>query len=113
MARPYANENFPWPVVEGLRRPSHDVLTTEAAGNAGRAVPDEDVLAFAANGDRVLLTLNRKRFVRLHGERPRHAGIVACTFDPDFGRQARRVHEALKAEPMLAGRLLRVNRPAP
>jgi hypothetical protein len=36
MARLYANENFPFPVVEELRRLGHDVLTTLEAGNAGR-----------------------------------------------------------------------------
>jgi hypothetical protein len=113
VARLYANENFPLPVVEELRRLGHDVLTTEDAGKAGRAVSDEDVLTFAVDEDRILLTLNRKHFVRLHRERPRHAGIVACTFDPDSDRQARRIHEALEAQPTPASRLLRVNRPTP
>ncbi len=109
MTRLYANENFPLPVVEALRGLGHDVLTIAEAGVAGRAVPDEEVLAFAREDDRILLTLNRKHFVRLHREQPYHAGIVACTFDADFERQAQRIHQALEAQP--AGRLLRVNRP--
>ncbi|HEY4759482.1 MAG TPA: DUF5615 family PIN-like protein [Thermoguttaceae bacterium] len=32
MARFYANENFPLPVVEELRRLEHDVLTTQESG---------------------------------------------------------------------------------
>lgn len=32
MARLYANENFPLPVVEVLRRLGHDVLTAGEAG---------------------------------------------------------------------------------
>jgi len=47
MARLYANENFPLPAVEELRRLGHDVLTSYESGRAGQAVPDEDVLAFA------------------------------------------------------------------
>jgi hypothetical protein len=43
VARIYANENFPLPVVEELRRLGHDVLTTSEAGNSGRAIPDEAV----------------------------------------------------------------------
>ena len=35
MARLYANENFPLPVVEELRRLGHEVLTTYEAGDAG------------------------------------------------------------------------------
>lgn len=32
MARLYGNENFPFPVVEGLRRLGHDALTSHAWG---------------------------------------------------------------------------------
>lgn len=38
MARFYANENFPLPVVTGLRHPSHDVLTTQEPGHASRSL---------------------------------------------------------------------------
>jgi hypothetical protein len=34
VAHLYANENFPLPVVEALRRLGHDVLTSREAGNA-------------------------------------------------------------------------------
>jgi len=47
MARLYANENFPLPVVKELRRLGHDVLTIHETGKAGQSVPDETVLAFA------------------------------------------------------------------
>jgi len=33
MARLYANENFPLPVVEALRRLGHDVLTIQHKGD--------------------------------------------------------------------------------
>ena len=45
MALLYANENFPLPVVEKLRRFGHEVLTTHEASEAGKSVPDEQVLA--------------------------------------------------------------------
>jgi len=112
MARLYANENFPLPVVLELRRLGHDVLTIGETGKAGQSVPDEAVLAFATDEGRAIVTLNRKHFIRLHAQRPDHAGVVACTFDPDFVGQAARIHEALLASPPLAGRLLRINRPA-
>ena len=38
MAQLYANENFPLPVVEGLRRLGHDVLTSLEAGKAGQSI---------------------------------------------------------------------------
>lgn len=39
MARLYANENFPLPVVNELRRLGHDVLTTQDTDRAGKPYP--------------------------------------------------------------------------
>ena len=111
MARLYTNENFPLQVAEELRRLGHDVLTVQEAGNAGRAIPDATVLAFAIQDRRALVTLNRRHFIRLHHEQPNHQGIVVCTFNPDFAAQARRIHEVLGDPVEMAGRLVRVNRP--
>ena len=112
MARLYANENFPLPAVLELRRLGHDVLTVGETGKAGQSVPDEAILAFAIGEERAVVTLNRRHFIRLHAQQPDHAGVVVCTFDPDFVGQAARIHEALVASQPLAGRLLRINRPA-
>lgn len=110
MARLYANENFPLPAVEELRRLGHDVLTTQDMGQAGQATSDEAVLAFACSEGRALLTLNRKHFVRLHSQ-SQHAGIIACTFDPDFVALAYRIHQGLGQQVNLAQQLIRINRP--
>jgi uncharacterized protein with PIN domain len=112
LARLYSNENFPRRTVEILRALGHDVLTSHESGKANQAVPDEDVLSFAADEERILITLNRKHFIRLHRKRPIHAGIVVCTFDPDFDALAMRIHEALESQPEMLARLVRVNRPA-
>jgi hypothetical protein len=112
MARCYANENFPFPTVEALRGFGHDVLTTVENDRAGQAIPDADVLAFAVTEDRIVITLNRRHFIRLHHTTPTHAGIVVCTFDPDFVALTQRIHTALEAHPQIAGRLVRVNRSA-
>ncbi|MEG5040443.1 MULTISPECIES: DUF5615 family PIN-like protein [unclassified Microcoleus] len=47
MARLYADEQYPYPVVELLRALGHDVLTVQEAGRANQKIPDPDVLAFA------------------------------------------------------------------
>ena len=73
--------------------------------------PDDIVLKMALADGRAILTLNRKHFVQLHAKQPAHAGIVVCTFDPDFEGQAQRIHDALKSPPQLTGQLIRVNRP--
>ena len=113
MARLYTNENFPIPVAEELRRLGHDVLTIQDTGKAGQAVSDESVLAFASAERRAIVTLNRKHFKRLHFSHPDHAGIVLCTYDPDFPGQASRIDAALKRQTSLNGQILRVNRPGP
>jgi len=111
VARLYSNENFPLPVVEELRRLGHDVLTVLETGKAGQSWPDESVLEFAVFEGRCVLTMNRRHFVRLHGLRPDHAGIVVCTFDPGFDALAARIAAAIAERDQLAGQLLRVNRP--
>lgn len=113
MARLYANENFPLPVVAELRRLGHDVLTTHDAGKAERAIPDEEVLAFAHQQGRMVLTLNRKHFIALHRKKPAHSGIVVCTFDTNFPAQALRIHGTIENVTDVVGQLLRVNRPHP
>jgi len=111
VARLYSNENFPFPAVEELRRLGHDVLTLLETGKAGIAMPDEDVLAFASAEGRILLTLNRKHFIRLHQQVPTHPGIIVCTFDPDFTALALRIHQALETHPQTIAQLIRINRP--
>lgn len=111
MARLYTNENFPRPSVEALRELGHDVLTTAEAGKADQRIPDEEVLAFAMENERILVTFNRKDFIRLHNEKQTHGGIIVCTVDADFPALAQRIHAALTAQSDLAGQLIRVNRP--
>ena len=108
----YSNENLPLPVVERLRQLGHNVLTIQETGRAGEGVQDSVVLAFAVREKRAVLTLNRSDFMRLHRADPKHYGIVVCTVDEDFGRQAMRIDEAIKNQQSLEGQLIRVNRPA-
>ena len=109
MALLYANENYPLGIVEELRKLGHDVLTARDSGNANRAVPDEEVLRFATAQRRAVLTHNRQHFFRLHRETGgSHAGIIACTYDPDETRQAKRIHDAItNADAGLAGKVVR------
>ena len=111
MAKLYANENFYLPVVQRLREQGHDVLTTGEAGQANRKIPDEAVLAYAIQENRILLTFNRKHFIRLHRINPAHTGIIVCTEDPDFAALAERIHQALTTNITLDGQLIRIYRP--
>ncbi len=110
MARLYANENFPLPVVENLQARGHDVLTTLTAGKAGQAIPDKAVLAFAIEQERALLTLNRRHFLRIVQTNPQHLSLITCTFDADFARQADAIHAAIGSLASLRNQIIRINR---
>ena len=111
MARLYADEQYPLPVVELLRTFGHDVLTTQDVGKAGLKIPDEEVLAFAISEKRAVLTINRRHFKRLHDLEPEHYGIIICSQDGNWERQARAIDEAISGMESLRYQLIRIYRP--
>ncbi|MBI3965715.1 MAG: DUF5615 family PIN-like protein [Chloroflexi bacterium] len=111
MARLCSDENFLYPVVLELRRLGHAVQTCQEAGKSGRAGADAEVLAFASEPSRAVLTIDRRHFVRLHEERPDHCGIVVCSLDPDTSVLAARIAAIAAAMPGLDQKLVRVDRP--
>jgi len=112
MARLYADENFPLPVVEALRALGHDVLTIYEDGKGNQGYPDELVLHDATRDQRAVLTVNRKHFRRLHLHFPEHTGIISCTYNPDFAGQARQIDEVLSAYTGVKGQLILIYRPS-
>jgi predicted nuclease of predicted toxin-antitoxin system len=112
MARFYADEQYPYPVVECLRLLGHDVLTVQEAGNGNQRIPDPDVLAFATQEGRAVLTQNRKDFIRLHQQQSDHAGIIVCTIDRDWQSLADRIDDRVTLESSLLGTLIRIVRPS-
>jgi hypothetical protein len=105
----YADEDFPWPAVEVLRRLGHDVLT--AQDDDRQATPDPDVLARAHALGRAVLTHNRRHFERLHRQGADHSGILSATHDDDSAALAARIDMALTGRAP-ARWCIRVNRPA-
>ena len=112
MARLYADENIRRSVVEILRSLGHDVLTAFEANQANQKIPDEEVLRFAISKQRVLLTYNRRHFIRLHSTNPIHSGIVVCTEDNDVAALAKRIHEAVSGK-NIGNQIIRINGPNP
>src|SRR5947209_5509697 len=92
----YADEDFPLPAVEELRRLGHDVVTVQEDGRT--ASPDPDVLARAQALGRAVLTFNRRDFERLHRQGLPHSGILSATHDADFQALAARIHAALAGQ---------------
>jgi len=111
MARLYADEDFPGPVVQILRDLGPDVLTVQETGRRGGN--DSQVLADGTVDSRAVLTHNHRHYKRLHA-RQAHAGIVSCTHDKDdLPGLAQRIHDALSAATTLANQFLRIIRPNP
>lgn len=108
MAKFYSNENFPIPAVLALRALGHDVVTIQERGRANESTSDPDVLRAATSEGRVVLTLNRKDFYRLHEQGRAHAGIVVCVADLDFSRLAQGIHDLIQAEGEMEGKIARV-----
>jgi Domain of unknown function (DUF5615) len=112
MARLYADEDFPLPVVEELRRRGHDVRTVHEAGRANQGIDDAEVLADAVADLRTVLTHNHADFKRLHRQGQTHEGIISCTQDRrNHAELAQRIHDAIAAVPNLANQFIRIIRP--
>jgi predicted nuclease of predicted toxin-antitoxin system len=105
----YADEDFPFGVVEELRRLGNDVLTAQEDGHQSK--PDPDILARAHSLGRAVVTHNRRHFERLHRQGMPHSGILSATQDPKNAiALAGRVHATLAGRS--PGRwCIRVNRP--
>ena len=84
MIKFYSNEHFPLDWVNELRKLGYDVLTSQEAGQANQSISDPDVLKFAHERKRVVITLNRQDFIDLHKQGQNHSGIIVCK---DFYQQ--------------------------
>ncbi len=111
MARFYSNENFAIDIVQILRSYGHDVLTSYEAGQANQGIPDLEVLIFATNQNRVLMTFNRDDFIELHRSGINHSGIIVCKDDRDYEGQAKFVNDFLQSQTTeLSDRLIRIQK---
>jgi predicted nuclease of predicted toxin-antitoxin system len=110
--RLYADEQYPYPVVKCLRELGHDILTVQEAGKANQRIPDDEVLAFATEDNRAVITQNRRDFIQLHRLQINHAGIIVCSDDRNWDALALRIHAAVEQEESLQGKLIRIVRPS-
>lgn len=110
MVKLYSNENFPLEIVRQLRQLSYDVLTSYEAGQANQGIPDNAVLAFATQQERILITLNRDDFIALHQSDVPHTGIIICKDDRDSLGQAQMLDLCLRENLDLTNRLIRIKK---
>lgn len=112
MARLYGDENFDVHTIEVLSNLGHDTLTARDAGKSNQRIPDHEVLSFATENNRAVVTFNRREYFHLHKANPAHGGIIACTYDADSNALAERINGAIETEnDNLSNKLIRVYRP--
>ena len=110
MLKLYSNENFPMDMVLELRQHGYDVLTSQEAGQANQGIPDEDVLTFAIENQRVVITLNREDFIALHRNGIPHQGMIICKTDRDYKGQIQALYAYLQQTEDMKNRLIRVKK---
>ena len=111
MIRLYADEQFPFLVVQRLRQLGYDILTAQESGQANQKIPDDQVLSFATANQRAVITQNRRDFIRLHQQGPTHAGIVVCSKNLDWEAFAAAIHQGLADRETVTGELIRITKP--
>ena len=78
-------------LIRVLNTFGHDVLTINDLGMAGTV--DSEVLAFARQSDRVVLTRNCRDFRELHDANPTHSGILLVYMSSDTTKDM--THESI------------------
>ena len=107
----YADENLPRAIIEELRQLNYDVLTSYEAQQANKSISDENVLKFAHEKNKIVITLNRDDFVSLHQQGEAHSGIIICKDDRDYQSQAQVIDKfILQDNCSLQGRLIRIKK---
>lgn len=91
----YVNENFPFPVVQFLREKGIDIVISFEVGNANKSIPDVDVLNYAIKTERIVLTLNRRDFIKLHHLDADHYGIIVSSEYKNFFLHAEKINDLL------------------
>jgi len=112
MVKLYADEQFSLPVVKILRTLEYDILTLQDAGKAEQKIPDPEVLYYAININRAILTMNRRDFIRLHTQTPQHKGNVICRSSTNWEKIAQAIHNHLSQLETIEGQLIRIKLPS-
>lgn len=111
MAKLFGDENFSARAMNKLKDLGHETLTAQEAGMANQKITDDVILQFASSEGRAVVTFDRRDYYRLHQEKPNHAGIIACTSNPDIEALATQIDQEIDLEGTLDNKFIRVYRP--
>ena len=79
-----ADENFPLPTILELRKHGHDVITAEQSGLL--SAKDLEYIRYCNDTSRILLTLNKKHFIKPANLETFRSVIIAVVVHPTAPR---------------------------
>ncbi len=106
MANLLLDEDVDVRLAEYLTRLGHDVVTVSGLGMW--STPDHDVLLFAAQANRAVVTRNRNDFYALHAASANPAGIVVIRSANNIQQLAERIDRRVRREEPLTGKIFQV-----
>jgi hypothetical protein len=104
MARFYADQNFSQAAITALRERGHEITLASPINAEGRLAADDDVVKQASDAGCILLTMHPITTDLVH------AGIIVCTFDPNFAQLAERIHAAVGEHADFGNQVVRIGR---
>lgn len=102
------DEDFNHKVLKGLADASYDVTSIKELGLDRQWFSDEDVLKMAIELGRVVLTHNKRDFIRLHRKTDEHQGIITCYQTSDHETLTSKILQLLEEVDSFENKLFRV-----
>lgn len=114
MLKIYADECFPVEVSLRLRAIGYDIRTCQEEKQDRKGISDENVMQYAIQRQRAVITCNMSDFKHLHKkftkEKKQHFGIIACTENLNVNDFVARINSALQGQTSLENTLICIYR---
>jgi len=102
------DEDFNHKVLKGLADASYDVTSIRDLGLDRQWFSDEDVLKTAIELGRIVLTHNKRDFIRLHRKTNQHPGIITCYQTSDHDTLTGKILQLLEEVDSFENNLFRI-----
>ena len=104
------DEDFNHKVLKILTEVPYDVTSIKELGLDRKWFSDEDVLKTAIELNRVILTHNKRDFIKLHRKAEWHPGIITCYQTADFETLAGKIISLIEGVDSFENSLFRINK---
>lgn len=107
-ARFLADTNVPVKIIHSLRGLGYNTVTMQNVENTSQPenpMDDDQVLDYATQHKRTVVTLNKKHFKKLREDNVTHYGIIICRTDDEEHKRAKEIDAIAKANKSLQQQL--------